>query len=255
MLIGTSGWQYAHWRERFYPKGVAQKRWLEHYAERFQTVESNAAFYMLPKKETFANWAERTPEDFVMAVKVNRYITHIRRLRDVSEPTARFMEHARNLGDKLGPILLQLPPNLKADLDALDSTIEAMGRDARVAVEFRHQSWFTDECRAVLEQRQAALCLADRGSQPISPLWKTTPWTYLRFHEGNATPRPCYGRSALSTWVKRLAAKWGTDAEGYVYFNNDPEGCALRDARIFARDAERAGFAVTRIPPETIPVG
>jgi uncharacterized protein YecE (DUF72 family) len=254
VLIGTSGWQYKDWRERFYPKGVPQKAWLEYYAERFQTVESNNAFYMLPKVETFTSWADRTPDDFVMTVKMNRYLTHIRRLRESKEPVQRFLNHASNLGDKLGPVLLQLPPNLKADLDSLDETLTNLAGRVPVAVEFRHETWFSDETRSLLERHNAALCMADRGSRPITALWRTTDWTYLRFHEGTATPRPCYGRSSLRTWAGRLAEKWGPDADVWVFFNNDPGGCALRDARIFAREAERAGLVPTRVPRETIPV-
>ncbi len=256
VIIGTSGWQYKHWKERFYPQGVPQKAWLEYYAERFQTVESNAAFYMLPKPETFRSWAARTPDDFLMTVKMNRYVTHIRRLKDCVEPVGRFLDNASNLGPKLAPILLQLPPNLKADLTSLDEVLTAMRGRVTVAVEFRHDTWFTDETRSLLESHGAALCMADRGSKPISPLWNTTPtWTYLRFHQGNAAPWPCYGRSSLRTWAKRLADEWGPDSDIWVFFNNDPAGCALRDARIFAREVERLGLAPTRVPPETIPVG
>lgn len=255
VLIGTSGWQYRHWRDRFYPQGVAQKRWLEYYAERFQTVESNNAFYMLPKPETFKSWAERTPHDFVMAVKVNRYITHIRRLRDSAEPAARFVAHASELGKKLGPLLLQLPPNLKSNADTLDETLAALGTKAPVAVEFRHETWFNDEIKSILQARGAALCLADRASTPVSPIWRTTPWTYLRFHQGSANPIPCYGRTALRSWARRIAETWGAEAQVWVYFNNDPLGCALRDARVFAAEAARAGLEATRVPPETIPVG
>ena len=255
MLIGTSGWQYKHWRERFYPKGVAQSRWLEHYAERFQTVESNNAFYMLPKPETFKSWAERTPGDFCMAVKVSRYLTHIKRLREPAEPAARFLEHASHLGDKLGPVLLQLPPTLRADLAALDDTLERFGKSVSVAVEFRHETWFTPETRSLLEDHGAALCLADRWSRPVTPLWRTTDWTYLRFHEGKGAPHPCYGNSALRTWAERLSQCWGPDADVYVFFNNDGMGCALRDARVFARAVERAGMRPTRVPEETVPVG
>ncbi|MDQ3987481.1 MAG: DUF72 domain-containing protein [Actinomycetota bacterium] len=254
VLIGTSGWQYNHWKERFYPRGVAQRRWLEHYAERFQTVESNNAFYMLPKPETFASWAARTPDDFVMAVKANRYLTHIRRLREPREPVERFMASAKRLGKKFGPVLLQLPPNLKADLNALDQTLRSFRGRVRVAVEFRHDTWFSDETRSLLEQHGAALCMADRGSKPITALWRTADWTYLRFHEGAASPSPCYGRTSLRTWAERLAEEWGPEADIWVYFNNDPGGCALRDARIFAREVARAGLTPTRVPPETIPV-
>ncbi|MFN2488179.1 MAG: DUF72 domain-containing protein [Actinomycetota bacterium] len=254
VVIGTSGWMYRDWRERFYPAGVTQKVWLEYYAQRFQTVESNNAFYMLPKPETFAAWRRRTPEDFVMAVKVNRYVTHIRRLRDACAAVDRFMANARELGSKLGPVLVQLPPNLKADLPSLDEVLGRFGSDVRVAVEFRHDSWFCDEARALLSEHGAALCLADRGSKPIAPLWRTTEWSYLRFHEGRASPRPCYGRVALRTWAARLAETWGAAADVYVFFNNDPRGCALRDARLFAREIRRAGLEPTRVPLEQVRV-
>lgn len=248
VLIGTSGWQYRDWRPRFYPERLPQRSWLEHYARHFDTVESNAAFYHLPAPETFASWAARTPDDFVFAVKANRYLTHIRRLRDPEEPVARMLENMRRLGAKLGPVLLQLPPNLKADLDALARTLDQFDDRLRVAVEFRHETWFTPECRALLEERGAALCLADRGSRPIAPLWRTASWGYLRLHSGTAEPRPCYGRSALTTWGRRLAGLWGPDDDVFVYFNNDHRACALRDARSFARAVERAGLRASRVP-------
>ena len=254
VLIGTSGWQYGHWRERFYPARTPQRSWLEHYAARFATVESNNAFYMLPKPETFASWRERTPADFVMAVKANRYITHIRRLRDASDSVARFMSAARHLGDKLGPVLVQLPPTLKADLSSLADVLDAFGGGVRVAVEFRHATWFTSETRALLTERGAALCLADRHSRPVTALWRTADWTYLRLHEGAASPHPCYGRRVLDTWARRVADGWGRGADVYVYFNNDPRACALRDARAFARAVSALGLEPTRVAPERIPV-
>ncbi|MGH2816205.1 MAG: DUF72 domain-containing protein, partial [Actinomycetota bacterium] len=160
VLVGTSGWQYRDWRGRLYPDGLAQARWLEHYAERFATVESNNAFYRLPEPGTFAAWAERTPPGFVMAVKASRFLTHTRRLRDPEEPVGRLMDHARHLGPKLGPVLLQLPPTLKADPPALERTLRAFPADVRVAVEPRHDSWWTDEIRDLLSAHGAALCLA-----------------------------------------------------------------------------------------------
>ncbi|HYZ46541.1 MAG TPA: DUF72 domain-containing protein [Actinomycetota bacterium] len=254
VLIGTSGWQYRDWRDRFYPRSVPQKSWLEYYAERFRTVESNNAFYMLPKPETFESWRKRTPDDFMMAVKVNRYITHIRRLRDAREPVERFTSNARNLGAKLGPLLLQLPPNLRADPDSLKDVLEGLCVHGRVAVEFRHDSWYIDEVRDILAERNVALCLADRGSRRITPLWRTASWGYLRFHWGVATPEPCYGRSALRSWARRLADNWAPTEDVYAFFNNDPRGCALRDARLFARDCERAGLTATRVPQERVMV-
>ena len=161
VLVGTSGWQYRDWRGRLYPQRLAQGRWLEHYAERFATVESNNAFYRLPEPGTFAAWADRTPPDFVMAVKASRFLTHVKRLRDPEEPVGRLMDHARHLGAKLGPVLLQLPPTLRADPGALERTLRAFPAGVRVAVEPRHDSWWTDEVRDLLGALGAALCLAD----------------------------------------------------------------------------------------------
>ena len=254
VLVGTSGWQYRHWRGLLYPDGLPQSRWLEYYAERFATVESNASFYRLPEASTFAAWAARTPPDFVMAVKASRYLTHIRRLRDPEEPVRRLLDRAGALGPKLGPILLQLPPDLKADPEALDRTLVCFPPEVRVAVEFRHPSWDTAEVRDLLAARRAALCLADSPHR-TTPFWRTADWTYLRLHEGRATPRPCYGRQALATWARRLAQAWEPDERIYVYFNNDPNGCAVRDARLFALAATRAGLHSTRVPdPAETPV-
>jgi len=247
ILIGTSGWQYRHWRGTFYPPDVAQREWLEFYAARFATVESNAAFYRLPEKKTFTDWADRTPDDFVWAVKVSRFLTHIKRLRDPAEPVERFVTHARGLGGKLGPALLQLPPQLEADVDLLDDCLAQFPREVRVAVEFRHQSWWTAEVEQVLLRHGAALCWADRG-RPISPLWRTADWGYLRFHQGRASPRPCYGEDALAAWVTRINAALARESELFVYFNNDTRACALRDAIVFAGLAQRAGWEVSRVP-------
>lgn len=255
VFIGTSGWLYAHWRERFYPAKLPQRRWLEHYAEHFQVVESNNAFYRLPNPETFEAWAKRTPDDFRFTVKVSRYLTHIRRLKEPAEPVARFLNHAQHLGPKFAPALLQLPPTLKADLDALDATLTEFANRIPVAVEFRHPSWFTDECRTVLERHRAALCLADgqlrpgpNKSKPMSPLWRTTSWGYLRFHQGAAAPHPCYGRSALRSWAGRIADLWSGEEDVFVFFNNDGRACAVRDARLFAREVERTGRTPSRVP-------
>jgi uncharacterized protein YecE (DUF72 family) len=250
VLVGTSGWQYRDWRGRFYPEGLAQAKWLEHYAGQFATVESNNAFYRLPEPHTFAAWAARTPPDFVMAVKVSRFLTHVKRLRDPDEPVRRFLDHAGHLGAKLGPVLLQLPPTLKADLGALREALERFPRQVRVAVEPRHESWFSDQTRALLTDRGAALCLAD-SPRRRSPVWRTSGWSYLRFHEGTATPRPCYHPKALAVWAETLAATWGGDADVYVYFNNDPGCCAVRDAARFAEAARDAGLHPTRTPAPT----
>jgi uncharacterized protein YecE (DUF72 family) len=247
--VGTSGWQYRDWRGVFYPPGLPQRRWLERYAGSFETVEVNNAFYRLPERSVFERWCEQTPADFVVAVKVSRYLTHIRRLADPAEPVARLVDRAAGLGPRLGPYLLQLPPTLRADVDRLDACLHAFPAGSRVAVEPRHDSWWTDEVRAVLERRGAALCWADRDGRPVTPLWRTAGWGYLRLHHGRATPAPSYGRAALGSWLDRVAAAWpdarperGRDV--FVYFNNDPGGAAVRNARTFARMAGNRGLAV-----------
>ncbi|TDB70555.1 DUF72 domain-containing protein [Micromonospora sp. KC723] len=246
-LVGTSGWQYRDWRERFYPATLPQRRWLEHFATRFATVEVNNAFYRLPERETFAAWRARTPADFCVAVKMSRYLTHVKRLREPTEPVARFLGRASALGDRLGPVLVQLPPNLPADPDALDATLRLFPADVRVAVEPRHPSWWTDEVRRVLERHRAALVWADRLGRPVTPLWRTTDFGYLRLHEGRARPWPRYGRTALGTWVRRLGAAFDDPEPAYVYLNNDPGGAAVVDAVAFAALARRAGHPVSRV--------
>lgn len=255
LYVGTSGWQYPDWRDLLYPPGLPRHRWLERYGEAFATVENNNAFYRLPGHETFRTWRERTPPDFVMAVKASRFLTHIKRLKDPEGPVRLLLDAAEGLGDRLGPILLQLPPTLRADPDRLAACLACFRGRARVAVEPRHDSWWTDEIRDILAAHGAALCWSDRLGRPLTPLWRTAGWTYVRFHEGRARPWPSYGDAALRSWVDRLGAagpgETGVrplDQDCYVYFNNDPGGAAVRDAVRFAAIARAAGFEVTRTP-------
>ncbi len=255
VLIGTSGWQYRHWRGRLYPRGVPQRRWLEHYAERFAAVEVNATFYRLPTPAAVEGWVRTAPEGFVFAVKASRYLTHIRRLRDPREPVRRLMDLVEPLGDHLGPVLLQLPPRMPCDAPALDAALACFPAGARVAVEPRDPTWFSAPVRTVLERRGAAFCLADRPGWR-APYWRTADWGYVRFHEGRATPRPCYGRAALATWAERLAELFAADEEVFAFFNNDLGGCAPRDANVFAGLACAVGLAPTRVPDRReTPVG
>jgi uncharacterized protein YecE (DUF72 family) len=246
VLVGTSGWQYKDWRGLLYPPGLAQNQWLRRYAEGFATVENNNAFYRLPAPELFERWRDMTPDGFVMAVKASRYLTHIKRLAEPEEPVERLMNAVRGLGDRLGPILLQLPPTLRVEQERLDRCLRAFPKGVRVAVEPRHDTWWTGEVRGLLERHGAALCWADRLGRPITPLWRTAAWGYVRLHEGAATPRPTYGDQALRSWVRRVGDAWPGDA--YVYFNNDTGGAAVRDAIRFAGFARAAGLDVGRTP-------
>ncbi|BBH71251.1 histidine kinase [Actinoplanes sp. OR16] len=251
LWIGTSGWQYRDWRPakgadetgHLYPAGLPQRLWLEHYAARFDVVEVNNAFYRLPERHTFEQWRDRTPDGFRFAVKMSRYLTHVKRLREPAEPVARFLDRAAGLGAKLGPVLLQLPPTLKADLEALDATLREFPPEVRVAVEPRHETWFTPGCEELLKRHGAALCWADRRGRPVTPLWRTADWGYLRLHEGAGKPWPRYGRQALHSWLERLSAP-----ETFVFFNNDPGGAAVIDAGVLARRAGRENREISHVP-------
>jgi uncharacterized protein YecE (DUF72 family) len=254
LWIGTSGWQYRDWRGPFYPPGLPTSSWLPRYAEDFATAELNASFYRLPARATFAAWRERTPPGFLMAVKASRYLTHIRRLRDPAEPVARLMDRATALGDRLGPVLVQLPPTLQADPGLLAATLAQFPAGVRVAVEPRHASWWTDDTRRVLERAGAALCLADRDAAWITPRWRTADWGYVRLHWGAGTPAPCYPRAVLAERLEELAATWGPAEDVVVYFNNDPLACALRDARELGLLAAARGLPATRVPAAEVPL-
>jgi uncharacterized protein YecE (DUF72 family) len=195
----------------------------------------------MPAAAAFRGWRDAVPDGFVFAVKASRYLTHIKRLIDPRPSVEYLMERAGELGDRLGPILLQLPPSMEIDLERLDRTLEAFGTEARVAVEPRHTSWFVPELCEVLRRHGAAFVLADRKG-PITPLWSTSGWFYLRMHQGLAKPRPCYGEAALQSWVDRLRELAGDAVrDGYVFFNNDHRACAVRNAAEFEE--------LLRLPP------
>jgi uncharacterized protein YecE (DUF72 family) len=259
VLVGTSGWQYQDWRGLLYPPGLGQGRWLEYYAGRYATVENNSSFYRLPSQQTFAAWRDKTPAGFVMAVKASRYLTHVRRLRDPAQPVERLMSAASALRERLGPVLLQLPPNLPADPGGLDACLaefarlRVAGRPVRVAVEFRHPTWHSTEVREVLTRHGAAVCWADRLGHPVTPLWRTADWGYLRFHEGADGPR--YAADVLLGWARRLVGTWPEQADVHVYFNNDPGGAALYDAAAFASLICQSGRQASRTWQPAPPAG
>jgi uncharacterized protein YecE (DUF72 family) len=228
--VGTCGWQYDDWREAFYPAKLPKTRWLAEYAHTFDTVECDNAFYRLPRRETFEKWAAALPDGFSMAVKASRFLTHIKRLSDPQEPVKRLLESCTGLGDRLGPILVQLPPSMKADADRLDACLREFPRDVRVAVEPRHDTWWTDEIRLLLEKHSAALTWSDRLGKPVAPTWRTTDWGYVRLHQGREAFPPEYTPAVLRRWRARIADAWSASDDVFVYFNNDPGAAAIRDS-------------------------
>ena len=258
LRIGTSGWQYRHWRDRLYPRGLPMDRWFDRYAEYFDTVELNVTFYRQPRPAVFEGWARRAPAGFLFAVKASRFLTHMRRLRDPADSVRRLMDGAARLGDHLGPILVQLPPDMAAESGRLSETLAAFPPEVRVTVEPRHASWFSPEIQGILRDHGAALCWADRRGPrtPVEPDWATAPWGYVRFHGGSSLPPGCYGEVSLARWLERIRSTWPGEADVFLYWNNDHRGCAPRDAGLFASMARRTGLDVTRAPdPGSLRVG
>jgi uncharacterized protein YecE (DUF72 family) len=227
--VGTSGWHYDHWRDRLYPEKLAKRKWLEFYSGHFATVELNNSFYRLPSEAAFANWRDSTPADFTFAVKVSRFITHIKRLKDTGEAVGKFIARAEILGEKLGPLLYQLPPNMHRDDDRLESFLSTLPRGLKHVFEFRHQSWLEEEVLETLHRYGAGLCVFDMPSLSC-PLVATADFAYIRFHGSAGLYFSRYSDEELAGWAKKLAAL-GTDLkEIYVYFNNDAEAFAVRNA-------------------------
>ena len=228
--VGTSGWVYTHWRGAFYPPDLPQTGWFTHYAKEFDTVEINYSFYRLPSEEAFDRWREQAPERFVYAVKANRYITHLKKLKDAAEPLARFLARVRRLEGKLGPILWQLPPNWRANLERLETFAALLPPDLTHVFEFRDSRWFIAPLRRLLEQHGLALCIFDMPGLPC-PVWVTGDVVYLRFHGSGMVYGGRYGREGLHPWAVRISEWLREGRQVYAYFNNDAFGFAVEDAR------------------------
>jgi uncharacterized protein YecE (DUF72 family) len=229
--IGCSGWNYAHWRERVYPKGLPPSRWLEHYATLFDTVEVNSSFYRLPRREAVARWVEQTPTGFVFAVKASRYLTHVKRLTDLDAGVERFYERIEPLVEsgKLGPVLWQLPPTFRRDDERLAAALERLP-PGRHCFEFRHSSWFVEEVYALLRRHAAALVIGDAPNRPFQTHELTADWTFVRFHHGRRGRRGNYSDTELEDWARRIE-DWRRRFDVYAYFNNDWEGFAVHNGR------------------------
>jgi uncharacterized protein YecE (DUF72 family) len=238
--IGTSGWHYAHWVGPFYPTGMRPDAFLGFYADRFGSVEINRTFYRLPTPAALAAWRQGTPPGFVFACKASRFITHMKKLRDPEQMT-RFFDAVALLGDKLGPILFQLPPRWGVDADRLAAFLDRVPRGFRYAFEFRDESWFTPPVLRLLERHGAALCAYDFDGRR-SPVRLTARFAYVRLHGPGDRYRGSYDDAALSRWARRLSAWAAAGVDAYCYFDNDEAGHAAADAaRLAAMIAGRCG--------------
>jgi len=226
--IGCSGWQYRDWRGVVYPASLPQRAWFDWYAQHFDTVELNNSFYRQPPRERFEAWREQAPPGFLFAVKGSRYVTHIKRLAVEQKSIDLVVDAALGLDDKLGPILFQLQTNFHLDLERLERFVAMLPKDVRFTLEFRHDSWLVPAVFELLRAHRIALCIPDHPKMPKS-LEITSDFTYIRMH---SPPRGLgYGERALQTWAERLLEWRRQQLDVFVYFNNDVEGHAIKDAQ------------------------
>ena len=226
--IGTSGWIYDHWGKVFYPKECPKTKWLEFYVTHFGTVELNASFYRLPKPQTFENWRKRTPDSFLWAVKANRFITHIKRLKDAEEPLERFHGSVEMLKEKLGPILIQLPPSLSFDEAVLSNFCQHLKVNHRYALEVRHPSWAQERAIDILRDNNIALCISDTAGRYPYIEEDTATFIYIRLHGSKKLYASEYSEEELEAYARKIR-DWSKDI--YLYFDNDYGGYAIRNAK------------------------
>lgn len=244
--IGTSGFTYDHWREVFYPPAVKQREWLEFYCRHFDTVEINTSYYHMPRPNVCAGWRQRSPDGFCFVMKMNGRLTHSRRLINCEEPLETFLIPVNELGEKLGPILVQLPPKFKADARRLDAFLDICPTQRRWAVEFRDPSWLCEDTYAVLRAHKAALVVHDLI--PEHPRITTAAWTYLRFHGPSEEKyHGSYSDEMLRAAARRIKKHLKDGRDVYAYFNNDAHGHAVRNAASLIQFVSgRAGSAPRR---------
>ena len=228
--VGCSGWVYKHWRGILYPDRLPQRLWFERYAEEFDTVEINNSFYRLPKAETFDRWRKQAPPGFCYAVKANRYLTQAKKLKDCGEPLNRMMSAFRDLGERLGPILYQLPPQFKLNLDRLESFLKALPKRKIHVFEFRESSWYNEDVLALLDKYNAGFVAHDMKGV-ASPRWASGRTAYVRFHGTGGKYHGRYSDEALLDWTDWIASQARQGRSAWCYFNNDIHGDAIHDAR------------------------
>lgn len=238
VLVGTSGWSYDSWRGKFYPKSLPTSEWLAFYAEHFSTVEVNNSFYRLPTPETYKNWAHNVPKSFEFAVKASKFLTHNKKLSSPSEPWQRMMKTTKNLSKHLGPLLLQFPAQWQKHFERLEEFLEFKEHQKLfphipLVFEFRHNSWFCEEVYELLRAHKAALCIADSPAFPRTDVI-TTSFTYFRFHGTGGADAPNYSLTRLKSEAKNIKKLVSDGIVVYVYFNNDTNACAVRNAAALA---------------------
>jgi uncharacterized protein YecE (DUF72 family) len=228
--VGCSGWQYDSWRGRLYPERLGKARWLERYAEVFDTVEVNSTFYRLASRDAVARWVEQTPPGFVFAAKASRYLTHVKRLGEIEQGIERYYERIEPLVEsgKLGPVVWQFPATFRRDDERLARALPLLP-PGRHCFEFRHESWFAEPVYDLLRAHGAALVIADHPRWPFQARVLTTDWTLVRLHHGHRGRRGNYSETEIEEWARRIA-QWRRRAEVLVYFNNDWEGFAVDNA-------------------------
>ncbi len=228
--IGASGWHYDHWQGRFYPEDLPRSDWLSFYSRQFSTVELNASFYRLPTENAFMKWYRASPAEFLFAVKVSRFITHIKQLKDAEEPLKTFLARTALLKEKLGPLLYQLPPGLHRDDERLESFLNILPGNLQHAFEFRHESWLDEAVFELLRRYHAGLCIFDMPSLTCPPV-ATADFAYVRFHGSQGLYSSCYSDEELAGWASRIAGLPEHVRTVYIYFNNDAQGYALKNAQ------------------------
>jgi uncharacterized protein YecE (DUF72 family) len=246
--VGCSGWMYDEWRGRLYPEREPKRRWLELYAEHFDTVEVNSTFYRLARREAVAGWVGQTPPQFLFAVKASRYLTHIKRLIGIEEGIRRFYEPLGPLleSGKMGPVLWQLPENFHRDDARLQGWLDLLDLvpPTRHTIEFRHASWFVPEVMAQLRSHGVALTVGDHPKRPFQSHEATAPWRFVRFHFGARGRQGNYSDREIADWAQRVAG-WERTEEVYAYFNNDWNSYAPANARTLIRRLQAAGTTVS----------
>ena len=228
--VGCSGWVYKHWRGLFYPEGLPQTRWFARYAEEFDTVEINNSFYRLPSPETFDKWRRQAPADFCYAVKANRFLTQAKKLLECEEPMERMMSAVRHLGDRLGPMLYQLPPSMKLNLERIERFLKILPPDVASVFEFRNGSWYVPKVYALLERHGASFCVHDMPGSASERI-AVGPVAYVRFHGGEGKYWGRYSDEGLLSWTDWLVDQSRQGRTCWCYFNNDIHGHAIEDAR------------------------